>query len=90
MSLGIFDFDDLFVKMYVNPFIHLTDNEGFDILRISARSIIHLLVLFCILRYVSKAVHALWRYFRYTTFMRKHNRTTIRVNEVNLSLATAS
>lgn len=86
MSLGIFDFDDLFVKMYVNPFIHLTDNEGFDILRISARSIIHLLVLFCILRYVSKAVHALWRYFRYTTFMRKHNRTTIRVNEVNLSL----
>lgn len=86
LALDIFDFDDLYVKIYHNPFVHLTDKNGFDTLRISARSIVQLLVLFCILRYVSRAVHALWRYFRYTSFMRKHKRTTIRVNEINLSL----
>ena len=86
LALDIFDFDDLYVKIYQNPFVHLFDKNGFDTLRISGQSIVHLLILFCILRYVSRAVRALWRYFRYTSFMRKHKRTTIRVNEINLSL----
>jgi len=86
LALDIFDFDDLYVKIYHNPFVHLFDKNGFDTLCISGRSIVHLLILFCILRYVSRAVHALWRYIRYTSFMRKHKRTTIRVNEINLSL----
>ena len=86
LALDIFDFDDLYIKIYHNPFVHLLDKDGFDTLCISGRSIVHLLILFCILRYVSRAVHALWRYIRYTSYMRKHKRTTIRVNEINLSL----
>jgi len=86
LSLGIFDFDDLFVKFYENPFIQLFDKDGFETLRISGRSIIYLLVLFYILRYFSRAIHAIWQYVRYAAFMRKHNRTTIRANEINLSL----
>ena len=38
------------------------------------------------LRYFNKAIHAIWQYVRYAAFMRKHNRTTIRANEINLSL----
>ena len=86
MSLGIFDFDDLFVKLYEYPFIQLFDKEGFETLLVSGKSIVYLLILFYVLRYFSRAVHAVWRYIRYTTFMRKHNRTTIRINEINLSL----
>ncbi len=86
LSLGMFDFDDLFVKFYENPFIHLYDQRGFETLRISVKSIIWLLILYYVLCYFSKAVHAIWQYVRYATFMRKHNRTTIRANEINLSL----
>ena len=86
LSLGMFDFDDLFVKFYENPFVQLYDQNGFETLRISAKSIIWLLIFFYVLRYLSKAVHAIWQYVRYAAFMRKHNRTTIRANEINLSL----
>ena len=86
MSLGIFDFDDLFVKLYSNPFVHLVDSNGVESIRISCQSIIHLLILFFVLRYSSKAILTIWRYASYTSFMRKHNRTKIRLNEINLSL----
>ena len=86
LSLGMFDFDDLFVKFYENPFLQLYDQSGFETLRISAQSIIWLLIFYYVLRYFSKAVHAIWQYVRYAAFMRKHNRTTIRANEINLSL----
>ncbi len=86
LSLGMFDFDNLFVKFYENPFIQLYDKSGFETLRISAKSIIWLLILYYVLSYFSKAVHAIWQYARYAAFMKKHNRTTIRANEINLSL----
>ena len=38
------------------------------------------------MRYLSRAIHAIWQYLRYSAFMRKHNRTAIRANEINLSL----
>ena len=37
-------------------------------------------------RYINRAIHAIWQYVRYAAFMRKHKRTTIRDNEINLSL----
>ena len=86
LSLSMFDFDDLFVKFYESPFVRLTDITGVESLRVSARSIVYLLALFFVLRYISRAVHAVWQYARYFAFMRKHNRTSIRPNEINLSL----
>ena len=86
LSLGIFDFDDLYVKFYEHPFIHLFDKNGYETLRISARSIIYLLILYYILRYFNRAIHAIWQYLRYAAFMRKHKRSSIRANEINLSL----
>ena len=86
LSLSIFDFDDLFVRFYEEPFINLSDTNGVETLSISVKSIIYLLILFYVLRYVSRAIHAIWQYARYFAFMRKHNRTSIRPNEINLSL----
>ena len=86
LSLSIFDFDDLYVKFYENPFIHLYDKSDIMTLRISVESIVNLLILYYFMRYLSRAIHAIWQYGRYAAFMRKHNRTTIRVNEINLSL----
>ncbi|MBR2154546.1 MAG: mechanosensitive ion channel [Bacteroidaceae bacterium] len=86
LSLGIFDFDDLFVKFYENPFIQLFDKNGFETLRVSGRSIVYLLILYYVLCYFNRAIHAIWQYAHYMAFMRKHNRTSIRPNEINLSL----
>ena len=86
LSLSMFDFDDLYVKFYENPFIQLFDKGGSETLRVSGRSIVYILVLYYVLRYLSRAIHAIWQYVRYTAFMRKHNRTSIRPNEINLSL----
>ena len=86
LSLSIFDFDDLFVRFYEEPFINLSDTNGVETLSVSVKSIIYLLILYYVLRYVSRAIHAIWQYARYFAFMRKHNRTSIRPNEINLSL----
>ena len=86
MALDIFDFEDLYETIFRRPFVLLTDKDGYETLRISGRSIIYLTFLFLALRYFNRAIHALWQFIRYTTFMRKHNRTTIRANEVNLAL----
>ena len=86
MSLDVFDFNDLYVKIFNNPFVLLTDKNGYETLRITGKSIIGLLILFFALRYFNHAIHAIYQYVRYTAFMRKHNRTSIRDNEINLSL----
>ena len=86
LSLDVFDFDALFHKMFENPFVLILDKEGFESLRISVKSIIGLSILFFVLRYFNRAIHAIWQYSRYAAFMRKHNRTSIRDNEINLSL----
>ena len=86
MSLDIFDFDDLYDRIFRIPFIQLFDKDGFETLRISGNSIIGLFCLFFILRYFNRAIHAFYQYVRYAAFMRKHKRTSIRNNEINLSL----
>ena len=86
MSLDVFDFEDLYDKIFNVPFVQLVDKDGFETLRISGRSIVGLSVLFFVLRYVNRAIHAIWQYSRYAAFMRKHKRTSIRDNEINLSL----
>ena len=86
LSLNILDFNDLYIKIFANPFVQLVDKDGFETLRISGRSIVYLFILFFILRYFNRAVHAIWQYVRYMTFMHRHNRDSIRANEINLSL----
>ena len=86
LSLNIFDFNDLYIKFYHEPFVQLVDKEGFETLRISVQSVVRLFILFFIVRYLNRAVHAIWQYARYASFMRKNNRTSIRANEINLSL----
>ena len=85
-SLNIFDFSDLFDTLFYKPFVQLFDKEGFETLRLSGQNIIGLILLFLLLHYLNRAVHAIWRFARYTSFIRKHNRTSIRPNEINLSL----
>ena len=86
MSLSIFDFNDLYDKIFNIPFVQLVDKDGVETLRISGRALIGLLVLYVTLRYINRGIHAMWQYVRYAAFMRKHKRTTIRDNEINLSL----
>ena len=86
MSLSIFDFNDLYDKIFNIPFVQLVDKDGVETLRISGRALIGLLVLYVTLRYMNRGIHAMWQYVRYAAFMRKHKRTTIRDNEINLSL----
>ena len=40
LSLDIFDFDDLYEKIFHVPFIQLVDKDGYETLRISGRSIV--------------------------------------------------
>ena len=87
LSLNVFDFNDLFVRLYCDPFVQFVDKNGQETLTISARSIVNLLILFYILRYVNRAIHTIWRYVRYMAFMHRHKRDSIRANEINLSLA---
>lgn len=87
LSLDMFDFTDLFTRYYYNPFYQLTDEAtGVSTLRVSIGSIVYLLTLLFIFRYLNRAFHVLWHYIRYTSFMRKNKRTYVRANEINLSI----
>lgn len=86
LSLNIFDFSDLFIKYYHQAFFSFVGDDGVETVCISPHSIVYLAVLFLVLKYLNRAIHALWQYFRYKLFMHKNNRTNIRANEINLSL----
>ncbi len=87
LSLDIFDFTDLFARYYYEPFFQLKNEAtGVFTLRVSIISIVYLLFLFFVLRYINRVIHVIWHYIRYTSFMRKNKRTYVRANEINLSI----
>lgn len=82
-ALNIFEFNDLYRQIFVEPFIHYDGADGF---RVSLYNLLFLAGLFYLFRYLNKAIHTIWQQAQYNRFLRKYNRTTIRVNEINLSL----
>ena len=79
-ALDIFEFNDLFRILFQDPFIQQGE------FKVSLYSVLFLTGLFLVFRYLNKALHTLWQMFEYRRFLRKHNRKTIRNNEINLSL----
>ena len=86
LSLNVFDFDDLYYSLYHQPFYQYVNSEGASSFRLSFYGIVLLVGLVFVFRYANKAIHVIWRYLVYTSFLRKNNRTSIRKNEINLSL----
>ena len=82
-ALNIFEFNDLYNHIFVQPFIHQGGADGF---RVSLYDLLILTGLFFVFRYLNKAVHTIWQQSQYNHFLRKYNRKTIRSNEINLSL----
>ena len=86
LALDVFDFEDLYNSIYHHNFVQLVNDSGVDTFRLSFHGILVLICLFFVFRYINRALHAIWQQCRYALFMRKHNRKTIRNNEINLSL----
>ena len=86
LALDIFDFNDLFSSVYNNPFVLVMTDGGAETFRFSFRVIVLLLCLFFVFRYVNRALHTIYQSLSYESFMRKHNRKSVRNNEINLSL----
>ena len=82
-ALNVFEFNDLYRQIFIEPFIQ---HEGPDGFRVSLYNLLFLTGLFYVFRYLNKAIHTVWQQAKYNRFLRKYNRTTIRVNEINLSL----
>ena len=82
-ALNIFEFNDLFRQIFLDPFFRQGGPDGF---RISLYSVLILSSAFCLFRYLNKAIHTAWQSFEYHRFLRKYNRKSIRNNEINLSL----
>ena len=86
LALDVFDFEDLYNNIYHHNFVQLVNDSGVDTFRLSFHGILVLICLFFVFHYINRALHAIWQQCRYALFMRKHNRKTIRNNEINLSL----
>ena len=86
LALDVFDFEDLYNNIYHRNFVQLVNSSGADTFRLSFHGILVLISLFFVFRYINRALHAIWQQCRYALFMKKHHRTTIRNNEINLSL----
>ena len=79
-ALNLFEFNDLYRSIFRDPFLRQGEFQ------VSMYSILFLAGMFAVFRYANKAIHTLWQSFEYRRFMRKHKRTSIRSNEINLSL----
>ncbi|MBP5797909.1 MAG: mechanosensitive ion channel family protein [Bacteroidales bacterium] len=86
LALDVFDFEDLYNTIYHRNFVQLVNDSGADTFRLSFHGILLLISLFFVFRYINRALHAIWQQCRYALFMKKHNRKTVRNNEINLSL----
>ena len=86
LALDVFDFDDIYYNLYKKPFYQFVAADGVITFKISLYAIILLTGFVFVFRYINKALHVIWQYTRYNVFMRKNNRTSIRKNEINLSL----
>ncbi|MBR0177134.1 MAG: mechanosensitive ion channel [Bacteroidales bacterium] len=82
-ALNIFEFNDLYRQIFVEPFIQHDGTEGF---RVSLYNLLFLAGLFYVFRYLNKAIRTIWQQTQYNRFLRKYNRKAIRNNEINLSL----
>lgn len=85
-AMNVFDFDDLFDNLIYKPFIDFTKENGANTFVVSVHSILLLINLFLVFRYVNHAIHALWQQNRFNSFLRKTKRETIHKDEINLSL----
>ena len=81
-ALNIFEFNDLYRQIFVEPFIQ----HGEDGFTVSLYALLFLAGLLFLFRYLNKAIHTIWQQIQYNRFLRKFNRKTIRKNEINLSL----
>jgi len=79
-ALNIFEFNDLYRTIFEEPFFRQGE------FRVSLYSLLFLTGMFFVFRYANKAIHTLWQLFKYRRFLRKHNRETVRGNEINLAL----
>ncbi len=86
MALQIFNFTNLYDTIIYKPFINLTGSTGTTMLRLSLSSIISAVAMFFVFRYVEKALFFLYKSVRYSAYLRKNGRKTVRVNEINFSL----
>ena len=86
MSLGVFDFSDLYQDIFSNSFVNLTRADGIEILNISFYRIVVVLSLFFIFRYINYAARSLYLEMSYRMFLQKNGRRVVRSNEINLSL----
>ena len=86
LALDVFDFEDLYNNIYYHNFVELVNDSGAATFRLSFYGILVLVSLFFVFRYLNRALHAIWQQCRYALFMKKNHRTTIRNNEINLSL----
>ena len=82
-ALNVFEFNDLYRQIFVEPFIQHGEADGF---RVSLYDLLFLAGLFFVFRYLNKAIHTIWQQAQYHRFLRKYNRKTVRSNEINLSL----
>ena len=86
LAMDVFDFHDLYNNLIYKPFVEITNDAGVNNFRVSVYSILLLLNLFFVFRYLNKAIHSIWQQNRYNQFLKKTQRETIHKDEINLSL----
>ena len=86
LALEAFNFSSVFDQIYNTPFLHLCDNEGGDILRVSFKGIVLLVCLFFVFRYAGRLIRGLWQNLAYASARRRKHQEKVSSNAINLAL----
>ena len=87
LALQVFDLSEIFHMVFTEPVIDFIGRDGSEIMRVSLKMLIVVVVLFFVFKYVSYAIKAIYRDARLAKMQKASGKKYIHTNEVNLTLA---
>ena len=87
LAADLFDLSEICRGIFYQTFFNLADKDGNEILHLSLYNIVLACVFFFLFRYLCYVLKAFYRRFRFVRFSQKEQKTFIRDNEINFTLA---
>ena len=87
LALQVFDMQEIFNNLYSAKFFSFTSSEGMEILRLSADKIVLALCLYFVFKYIVYFAKSMFRDIKLRNIMQVSGRTSIKDEEVNLTVA---
>lgn len=87
LAADVFDMSEICKKLFFEPFLNVADKDAQVIFHVSLYKLVMACVLYFLFRYMSYALKAFYRRYRFSKLAVQEGKTQIKDNEINFTLA---